>query len=212
MSGLSAKAYPAVFLLGALAMGIASGCGTRVGPTGDGGSPSPAPTIAPTVSPIVVPTPMPQPLPTVQPVQPVQAVVSSQKKYGGLLFGLIDGKCDAQISVTNPNAFAVTATVNVSFTKKGQSVETQTQGVNLQASGNQTIEFKATQTSDAANVSVTGTQGVGMTASSNGSPYGAVPGYGSTYGSSGTTYGTTYGSSGTTYGSTYGSSGTTYGS
>ncbi len=221
MSGLSKGGMGIACVGVAVAVSLASGCGTRVGAVA---TPSSAPSAAP-VSPVgptpvpVVPTPMPTPIP-VQ-VQNATAVVSSKSESGGSWYclGLCHEKVDAQISVTNPNAFEVLAEVTVSFSSSGQATgETVQQTVDLQANGNSSFEAQATQTSDDATPQVTKTVQVGNSnASATGyssgygsTGYGSTPGYGTTTGYGSTTgYGTT-----SSYGSTtgYGSAASSYGS
>ena len=216
MSGLSRGAMGIAFVGVALAVSLASGCGTRVGAVA---TPSTDPSTAP-VSPVsptpVVPTPVPV-VPTPVPVQNAAAVVSSKSETGGSWYclDLCHEKVDAQISVTNPNAFEVLAEVTVSYTSSGQATgETTQQTVDLPADGSKTFEAQATQTSDDATPQVTKTVQVGNSnASATG--YGST-GYGSSCGSPGygsTGYGTTpsYGST-TGYGSTASSYGSAYGS
>lgn len=190
--------FGATFLVAAVAMSFASGCGTRVGPTG---AATPAPTTAPTASPVnptpIVPTPAPTPTPV--PIQPAIATVSNKNTTGGSWYclGLCHQKVTAQISVTNPNPVEIMADVTVTFTSGGQATgETQQQTLDLPPDGNKSFQAQATQTSDDATAQVTNTEAVGSGAPSAGaagygspygSPYGGAPGYGSSTGYGGST-------------------------
>ncbi|MBI6545402.1 MAG: hypothetical protein HY692_01325 [Cyanobacteria bacterium NC_groundwater_1444_Ag_S-0.65um_54_12] len=127
----------------------------------------------PGTGPGVVPTQPPTQL------QQVTVTVSSKSKHGGFLFW--GKKVKAELAVTNPNNVQVSATLTITFSKDGQSVETQTQSVDLGPGENKTLEVKATKTSD--DISANATNNTPSGGTGGGYPGGNYPPGGSSPGS-----------------------------
>lgn len=86
------------------------------------------------------------PAPTPAPLQNVTVQVEDPKRTGGFLFW--GKKIKAQLSATNPNPVGVSATLTITFSKGGQSVETLTQSLEFAPQETKKIDVKSTKTAD----------------------------------------------------------------
>ncbi|HBN08803.1 MAG TPA: hypothetical protein DD435_09185 [Cyanobacteria bacterium UBA8530] len=104
-------------------------------------------------NPIVTPTPDPNYVDPYanQPVNAMTANVMNKDTKGFWLWK----KATGTIMVTNTSQAAVYGTLNITFTLKSETVETQTQSVSLAAGESKQIEVKATKHSDDVTATVT---------------------------------------------------------
>jgi len=191
------RALVGLFAIAAMASSLVlSGCGTRVGSTGDPNEedppaptqPAPAPSADPGAPLPWLPSPgQPDPgLPAV-PVQPAPGVklLVSQKIFKTELLGWFS-KPYIEVMVTNPGQSTLSGTLTINFTKKGESTgDDQTRPVSLGGNQTQTIHISAIKGNpDGARFSVTtdtpASAPAGYGSGYGSQPYGAVP-QGSTY-------------------------------
>ena len=139
---------------------VVGGCGLA---SGISATPSPTPTY---YNPYTNYTPTPSyatPTPTPQLENPTATVMS--KTLTGALWCLLlcNKTVSAEVSVTNPNSTAVQATLTATFLSAGQTVDTQTQQVDLQPGQTQQVQVSTTKVSDDVQVYATLSTGCGST-------------------------------------------------
>jgi hypothetical protein len=168
---------------------VLSGCGTRVGSTGDPNEKEPPAPTQPAPAPSADPGSPSPGLPSPGQPAPGAKLLVSQKIFKTELLGWFS-KPYIEVMVTNPGQSTLSGTLTINFTKKGESTgDDQTRPVSLGGNQTQTIRISAIKGNpDGARFSVTtdtpvsapAGYGTGYGSGYGSQPYGAVP-QGSTY-------------------------------